>query len=61
MISKKLIEEGRRTWNMISQSSQHVCWDSAVSEIQEQFVKISCCTTRSLAQQVISLVQILVI
>ncbi|KAL5736692.1 hypothetical protein ACOSQ2_031480 [Xanthoceras sorbifolium] len=51
IIAKKLIEEGRNAWNLISQNNHHVHWDSAVFGIEEQFMKISCCCTRSLKQQ----------
>ncbi|XP_031376500.1 SH2 domain-containing protein A-like [Punica granatum] len=50
-IAKRLIEEGARFWNSISQDNQHVNWESVVFEIEEQFMKISCCNTRSLSQQ----------
>ncbi|XP_044496422.1 SH2 domain-containing protein B-like [Mangifera indica] len=51
IIAKKLIEEGRNAWNSISQNNHHVHWGSAIFEIEEQFMKISCCSTRSLTQQ----------
>ncbi|KAK0601966.1 hypothetical protein LWI29_029127 [Acer saccharum] len=51
MMAKQLIEEGRKTWNLISTNNNHVHWDSAVLGIEEQFMKISCCSTRSLKQQ----------
>ncbi|KAK2638618.1 hypothetical protein Ddye_026413 [Dipteronia dyeriana] len=51
MMAKQLIEEGRKTWNLISTDNNHVHWDRAVLGIEEQFMKISCCSTRSLKQQ----------
>lgn len=51
MIAKRLIEEGRNAWNLISQNNPHVHWDCAVFEIEEQFKKISCCSTRPLSHQ----------
>lgn len=49
--AKRLIEEGIRVWNLISQNNHHVHWDDVVFEIEEQFMKIACCSTRSLTQQ----------
>ncbi|KAK9199253.1 hypothetical protein WN944_014441 [Citrus x changshan-huyou] len=51
MTAKRLIEEGRNAWNLISQNNPHVHWDCAVFEIEEQFKKISCCSTRPLSHQ----------
>ncbi|XP_021726916.1 uncharacterized protein LOC110694069 isoform X2 [Chenopodium quinoa] len=51
MIAKKLLEEGERAWNLISQNSHRVQWDNVVFEIEEQFMRISSCSTRSLTQQ----------
>ncbi|KAK8633325.1 hypothetical protein V6N13_014171 [Hibiscus sabdariffa] len=50
-MAKRLIDEGTIAWNSISQNNLQVQWDSAVFEIEEQFMKIACCTTRSLSQQ----------
>ncbi|KAE8668883.1 SH2 domain protein A, putative isoform 2 [Hibiscus syriacus] len=50
-MAKRLIDEGTIAWNSISQSNLQVQWESAVFEIEEQFMKIACCTTRSLSQQ----------
>ncbi|KAK9268792.1 hypothetical protein L1049_000555 [Liquidambar formosana] len=51
IISKKLIEEGTKAWNMISQNNNQVQWENVVFEIEEQFMKIACCSNRSLSQQ----------
>ncbi|KAK4805039.1 hypothetical protein SAY86_004856 [Trapa natans] len=50
-IAKRLIEEGTRFWNAISQNNQHVNWENVSFEIEEQFMRISCCNTRSLSKQ----------
>ena len=51
-MSRKLIEEGTRAWNSISQNKHHVHWENVVFEIEEQFMRISGCSSRSLTQQV---------
>ncbi|XVF18432.1 hypothetical protein REPUB_Repub11eG0021100 [Reevesia pubescens] len=48
---KRLIDDGTKAWNLISQNNLQVQWESAVFEIEEQFMKIACCATRSLTQQ----------
>ncbi|XVE63276.1 hypothetical protein DITRI_Ditri07aG0007000 [Diplodiscus trichospermus] len=50
-MAKRLIDDGTKTWNLISQNNLQVQWESAVPQIEKQFVKISCCSTRSLTQQ----------
>ncbi|EOY13579.1 SH2 domain protein A, putative isoform 1 [Theobroma cacao] len=50
-ITKRLIEEGTKAWNLLSQNNIQVQWESAVFEIEEQFMKIAHCSTRSLTQQ----------
>lgn len=57
MIAKKLLEEGEKAWNLISQNSNRVQWDNAVFGIEEQFMRIACCSSRSLTQQVTSTFQ----
>lgn len=54
-MAKSLVEEGTKAWNSISQNNRQVPWESAVFEIEEQFMKIACCNSRSLTQQVLSL------
>ncbi|XP_021842567.2 SH2 domain-containing protein B isoform X1 [Spinacia oleracea] len=51
MIAKILLEEGERAWNLISRNSHRVQWDNVVFEIEEQFMRITGCSTRSLTQQ----------
>lgn len=51
-MAKRLIEEGTKAWNLISQNNNHVQWESVVFEIEDQFMKIACCSSRSLMQQV---------
>lgn len=51
VITKKLIEDGTEAWNMISQNSNLVHWENVVLEIEMQFMKIACCSTRSLSHQ----------
>lgn len=50
-ITKRLIEEGTKAWNLISQKNHHIRWENVVYEIEEQFMKISCCSSRSLMPQ----------
>ncbi|XVF88208.1 hypothetical protein PTKIN_Ptkin19aG0031600 [Pterospermum kingtungense] len=50
-MAKRLIDDGTKAWNLISQNNLQVQWESAVFEIEEQFMKIARCTTRSLTQQ----------
>ncbi|KAM1001338.1 hypothetical protein ACFX15_007548 [Malus domestica] len=50
-MAKRLVEEGTKAWNSISQNNRQVPWESAVFEIEEQFMKIACCNSRSLTQQ----------
>lgn len=50
-ISKRLIEEGTKAWNSMSQNNHEVRWENAVFEIGEQFMRIACSSTRSLTQQ----------
>ncbi|KAF8391126.1 hypothetical protein HHK36_023427 [Tetracentron sinense] len=51
LIAKRLVEEGINCWNLISQHHHPVLWENAVFEIEEQFMKISQCTTRGLSEQ----------
>ncbi|XP_037495062.1 SH2 domain-containing protein B [Jatropha curcas] len=46
-----LIVEGTRVWNSISQNNHAVHWENVVFEIEEQFLKIACCNSRSLTEQ----------
>ncbi|XP_022137019.1 uncharacterized protein LOC111008576 isoform X2 [Momordica charantia] len=53
LMARKLVEEGTRAWNSISQNKNHVHWESVVFEIEEQFMRIAGCSSRSLTQQVL--------
>ncbi|XWS27421.1 hypothetical protein CRYUN_Cryun26dG0113800 [Craigia yunnanensis] len=50
-MAKRLIDDGTKAWNLVSQNNLQVQWESAVFEIEEQFMKIACCNTRSLSEQ----------
>lgn len=50
-VAKKLIEEGTKLWSLLSQNNSHVPWESAIYEIEEYFMKIASCNTRTLSQQ----------
>ncbi|KAF8403499.1 hypothetical protein HHK36_011603 [Tetracentron sinense] len=52
LIAQRLVEEGINCWNLIFQHHHPVLWEKAVFEIEEQFMKISQCTTRALSEQV---------
>ncbi|PRQ30830.1 putative transcription factor STAT family [Rosa chinensis] len=51
IMAKALVEEGTKAWKLISQNSDQVQWESVVFEIEDQFMKIACCRSRSLTQQ----------
>lgn len=50
-MAKRLVEEGTKAWKLISQNNHQVQWETVVFEIEEQFMKIACCSSRSLTQQ----------
>ncbi|KAG6688965.1 hypothetical protein I3842_11G152900 [Carya illinoinensis] len=50
-MAKRLIEEGTKAWNLISQNNHQIRWENVVFEIEEYFMKIACCSSRSLTQQ----------
>ncbi|KAB1216366.1 hypothetical protein CJ030_MR4G000599 [Morella rubra] len=50
-IAKRLIEEGSKAWNLISQNNHRIRWENVVFEIEEHFTKIVGCSSRSLTQQ----------
>lgn len=52
IMAKRLVEEGTKAWKLISQNNHQVQWESVVFEIEEQFMKIASCSSRSLTQQV---------
>ncbi|PON98570.1 STAT transcription factor [Trema orientale] len=51
IMAKKLVEDGTKAWNSISQNNNRVQWESVVFEIEEHFMKIASCSSRSLTQQ----------
>lgn len=51
VIARKLIEEGTKVWNSLSQNNCPVPWGNMVFEIEEQFMKIACCSSRTLTEQ----------
>ncbi|KAJ8426713.1 hypothetical protein Cgig2_000340 [Carnegiea gigantea] len=51
MMTKRLLEEEERAWNLISQDRSQVHWDNVVFEIEEHFMRIACSSARSLSQQ----------
>ncbi|XP_073268460.1 SH2 domain-containing protein B isoform X2 [Populus alba] len=48
VIAKRLIEEGTKVWNSISQNNRLIHWENVIFEIEEQFMRITCSSTRSL-------------
>lgn len=57
IIAKKLVEEGTKAWELISQNNPNVHWENVVSEIEQRFRKIVCCSSRSLTQQDLELLR----
>ncbi|CAJ2656978.1 unnamed protein product [Trifolium pratense] len=51
LIAKRLIEDGTNLWLAMSPSNHPVPWESAAYEIEEQFMKIASCGSRSLSHQ----------
>lgn len=51
-MSKKLLEDGTKTWNLVLEKNKQVLWEDLAPEIEEQFKKISCCNTRYLSLEV---------
>lgn len=51
MMAKGLLKEGEKVWNLISLNNDQVHWDDVVFELEEHFIRIACCSTRSLTQQ----------
>ncbi|XP_010476838.1 PREDICTED: uncharacterized protein LOC104756028 [Camelina sativa] len=50
-MARKLIAEGTNAWILISRNYQHVHWDNVVIEIEEHFMRIAKCSSRSLTHQ----------
>ncbi|KAL2328274.1 hypothetical protein Fmac_021701 [Flemingia macrophylla] len=57
LMAKRLIEDGTNLWNRISPNNQHIPWESAVFEIEEQFIKIASCGSRPLSPQDLDLLR----
>ncbi|CAN6486883.1 unnamed protein product [Victoria cruziana] len=51
LIAKRLIQEGNRTWNLLSQNGHQVLWRNAIFEVERQFLRISQSVNRSLSFQ----------
>ncbi|KAG5546012.1 hypothetical protein RHGRI_018249 [Rhododendron griersonianum] len=51
ILAKRLVEEGTKAWDLISQNNPHVIWENVVAEINNRFMKIACSSTRSLTLQ----------
>ncbi|KAI3918570.1 hypothetical protein MKX01_041890 [Papaver californicum] len=56
-IAKALVQEGNHTWFSISKGNRQVLWKDAICEIEQQFMKISRGTTRSLTTQDLELLR----
>ncbi|XP_017253328.1 SH2 domain-containing protein B [Daucus carota subsp. sativus] len=56
-MSKGLIENGNKAWNSVSEKNKQVLWDNLSSEIEEEFKKISCCSTRYLSVEDLELLR----
>uniref|UniRef100_M4E9H0 SH2 domain-containing protein n=2 Tax=Brassica campestris TaxID=3711 RepID=M4E9H0_BRACM len=50
-MARKLIAEGTNAWILISRNYQNVHWDNVVIEIEEHFMRIAKCSSRSLTHQ----------
>ncbi|XP_057755079.1 SH2 domain-containing protein A-like isoform X1 [Arachis stenosperma] len=59
LIAKKLVEDGTNLWKVMSPNNNHVPWESAVYEIEEQFMKIASCSSRSLSHQDLELLRVI--
>ncbi|KAK7342850.1 hypothetical protein VNO80_25806 [Phaseolus coccineus] len=57
LIAKRLIRDGTNLWKVMSPNNHHIPWENAVYEIQEQFMKIAGCGSRSLSPQDINLLR----
>ncbi|CAI0440786.1 unnamed protein product [Linum tenue] len=51
IMGRRLIEEGTRVWNSITQHSHLAQWENITFDIEERFMKIASCSTRSLTEQ----------
>ncbi|XP_017406151.1 SH2 domain-containing protein A isoform X2 [Vigna angularis] len=57
LIAKRLINHGRNLWKVMPLNNHHIPWENAVYEIQEHFVNIACCSSRSLSPQDLNLLR----
>ncbi|XP_057447646.1 SH2 domain-containing protein B-like isoform X3 [Lotus japonicus] len=57
LLAKRLIEDGTNLWKVLSPNNHHVSWESAVYEIEEKFMKIASCDSRSLSHQDLELLR----
>ncbi|XP_020205835.1 SH2 domain-containing protein A isoform X1 [Cajanus cajan] len=57
LMAKRLIKDGTSLWNRISPNNHHIPWESAVFEIEEQFMKIASCGSRPLSPQDLDLLR----
>ncbi|KAL6999690.1 hypothetical protein U1Q18_000845 [Sarracenia purpurea var. burkii] len=57
IIAKRLVEEGTKAWDMISQNNPHVLWENVVCDIKQRFMKIACCSSRALTLQDIEILR----
>ncbi|KAK4285820.1 hypothetical protein QN277_002466 [Acacia crassicarpa] len=55
--TKRLIEEGTLVWKRLTQNNYSIRWESAIYEIEEQFMKIARCSSRSLTLQDLELLR----
>ncbi|MED6150338.1 hypothetical protein PIB30_071369 [Stylosanthes scabra] len=59
VIAKRLVEDGTNLWKVMSPNNNHIPWESAVYEIEEQFMKIASCSSRSLSHQDLELLRVI--
>ncbi|MED6156268.1 hypothetical protein PIB30_013074 [Stylosanthes scabra] len=59
LIAKRLVEDGTNLWKVMSPNNNHIPWESAVYEIEEQFMKIASCSSRSLSHQDLELLRVI--
>ncbi|KAF1885207.1 hypothetical protein Lal_00029096, partial [Lupinus albus] len=57
LLAKRLIKDGINLWKLMSPNNQHIPWQNAVYEIEEQFLKIASSRSRSLSNQDLELLR----
>ncbi|KAL2581390.1 hypothetical protein AAZX31_15G200400 [Glycine max] len=57
LLAKRLIKDGTNLWKVMSPNNHHIPWENAVYEIEEQFMKIASCCSRSLSPQDLNLLR----